>query len=126
MRIGGPGGGGSKRASCQAWLKLLIANGVRIGGPGGGGSQRDHFEAVPQLIGVALAVVFDADVSGGNWVTVGFDSPMVRPSTCTGGRRSKHKKSNGRTRKAWSEAKQRSPQGEGCRWVLMPGGGGRV
>ena len=22
--------------------------------------------------------------------------------------------------------KQRSPQGEGCRWLLMPGGGGEV
>ena len=92
---------------------------MRIGGPGGGGFKTDHFEAVSQLILVALAVVFEADVPGGNWVTVGFDSPM-------GGRRSEHKKSNGRTRKAWSEAKQRSPQGEGCRWVLMPGGGGRV
>ena len=29
-------------------------------------------------------------------------------------------------RASWSEAKQRSPQGEGCRWMLMPGGGGRV
>ena len=105
---------------------MLIANEVRIGDPGGGGFKTDHFKAVSQLILVALAVVFEADVPGGNWVTVGFDSPMVRPSTCIGGRRSKHKKSNGRTRKAWSEAKQRSPQGEGCRWVLMPGGGGRV
>ena len=50
------------KASCQAWLKLLIANEVRIGGPGGGGSQSDHFEAVPQLILVALAVVFEAYV----------------------------------------------------------------
>ena len=68
------------KASCQAWLKLLIANEVRIGGPGGGGSQSDHFEAVPQLILVALAVVFEAYVPGGNWVTGGFDSPLVHPS----------------------------------------------
>ena len=114
------------KASCQAWLKLLIANEVRIGGPGGGGSQSDHFEAVPQLIQVAMAVVFEAYVPGGNWVTAGFDSPLVHPSPSWApaidvhwGRRSKHKKSNGRTRKDWSEAKQRG-------WVLMPGGGGRV
>ena len=30
-------------------------------------------------------VVFQADVPGGNWVTVGFDSPLVRPWTCIGG-----------------------------------------
>ena len=94
------------KASCQAWLKLLIANEVRIGGPGGGGSQRDHFEAVPQPFGVAMVVVFEAYVPGGNWVTVGFDSPLVHPSPSWApsinvhwGRRSKHKKSNGRTRK---------------------------
>ena len=81
---------------------------MRIGGLGGGGFKTGHFEAVPQLILVALAVVFEADVPGGNWVTAGFDSPMVRPSTCIGGQRSKHKKSNGRTRKDWSDAKQRS------------------
>ena len=78
---------------------------------------RDHFEAVPQLIGVALALVFEADVPGGNWVTVGFDSPMVRPSTCTGGRRSKHKKSNGRTRKLGvrlSEGARRVKVADGC------------
>ena len=46
------------KASCQAWLKLLIANELRIGGPGGGGFKTDYFEAVPQLILVALAVVF--------------------------------------------------------------------
>ena len=43
--------------------------------------------AVPQLILVALAVVFEADVPSGNWVTAGFDSPLARPSTCIGGRR---------------------------------------
>ena len=37
------------KASCQAWLKWLIANEVRIGGPGGGGLKTDHFEALPQL-----------------------------------------------------------------------------
>ena len=75
------------KASCQAWLKWLIANEVRIGGPGGGGLKTDHFEALPQLILVALAVDFEADVPCGNWVTVGFDSPLVRPSTSVGGRR---------------------------------------
>ena len=60
-------------------------------GSGGGGFKTDHLEAVPQLILVALAVVFEADVPRGNWVTVGFDSPLVRPSTCIGGRRSKKK-----------------------------------
>ena len=30
-------------------------------------------------------VDFEADVPGGNWVTVGFDSPRVRPVTCIGG-----------------------------------------
>ena len=30
-------------------------------------------------------VDFEADVPGGNWVTVGFDSPLVRPVTCIGG-----------------------------------------
>ena len=53
--------------------KLLIANEVRIGGLGGGRLQKDHFEAL------------GADVPGGNWVTVGFDSPLVRPPTCIWG-----------------------------------------
>ena len=75
------------KASRQAWLKLLIANEVRIGGPGGGGLKTDHFEALPHLILVAMAVDFEADVPCGNWVTVGFDSPLVRPSTCIGWRR---------------------------------------
>ena len=35
----------------------------------------DNFEALPHLIVVALVVDFEADVPGGNWVTVGFDSP---------------------------------------------------
>ena len=73
------------KASCQAWLKLLIANEVRIGGPGGGADKTEDFEAIYHLILVAMAVVFEADVPGGNWVTVGFDSPLVRPSTCIGG-----------------------------------------
>ena len=75
------------KISCQAWLKLLIANEVRIGGPGGGGLKADHFEALPHLILVAMAVDFEADVPCGNWVTAGFDSPLVRPSTRVGGRR---------------------------------------
>ena len=58
------------KTSCQAWLKLLITNQGRLGGPGGGADKTDHFEA---------------DVPGGNCVTVGFDSPLVRPSTCIGG-----------------------------------------
>ena len=73
------------KASCQAWLKLLIANEVRIGGPGGCADKTDHFEAIHHLILVAMAVVFEADVPGGNWVTVGFDSSLVRPWTCIGG-----------------------------------------
>ena len=56
-------------------------------GPGGGGLKINNFEALPQLILVALAVVFEADVPCGNWVTVGFGSLLVRPSMCTGGRR---------------------------------------
>ena len=32
-----------------------------------------------------MAAVFEADVPGGNWVTVGFESSLVRPSTCIGG-----------------------------------------
>ena len=60
-------------------------NEVRIGGPGGGGLKTDHFEAVPQLILVALAVVFEADVPGGNWVTVGFDSPWSVHRRALGG-----------------------------------------
>ena len=73
------------KASCQAWLKLLFANEVRIGGPGGGRFKTDHFEALPQLNRVASVVDFEADVPGGNWVTVGFDSPLVRPPTCIWG-----------------------------------------
>ena len=73
------------KASCQAWLELLFANEVRIGGPGGGRFKTDHFEALPQLNRVASVVDFEADVPGGNWVTVGFDSPLVRSPTCTWG-----------------------------------------
>ena len=72
------------KASCQAWLELLFANEVRIGGPGGGRFKTDHFEALPQLNRVASVVDFEADVPGGNWVTVGFDSPLVRLVTCIG------------------------------------------
>ena len=73
------------KASCQAWLKLLIANEVRIGGLGGSRAERDKFGANHHLILVATVVVFAAHVPGGNWVTVGFDSPLVRPWTCIGG-----------------------------------------
>ena len=45
----------------------------------------DNFEALPHLIGVASVVDFEADVPGGNWVTVGFDSPLFRPPMCTWG-----------------------------------------
>ena len=51
----------------------------------GGRFKTDHFEALPQLNRVATVVDFEADVPGGNWVTVGFDSPLVRPVTCIGG-----------------------------------------
>ena len=73
------------KASCQAWLKLLIANEVRMGGLGGGPAETDKFEANHHLILVATVVVFQADAPGGNWVTVGFDSPLVHPWTCIGG-----------------------------------------
>ena len=73
------------KASCQAWLKLLIANEVRIGGLGGSRAERDKFGANHHLILVATVVVFAAHVPGGNWVTVGFDSPLVRPRTCIEG-----------------------------------------
>ena len=59
----------------SSMAKLLIANEVRIGGLGGGRLQTD-------LIRVATVVDFEADVPGGNWVTAGFDSPLVRPPTC--------------------------------------------
>ena len=62
--------------------KLLIANEVRIGGLGGGCLRTDAFHASPHLIRVATVVDFAAYVPGGNWVTVGFDSPLVRPPTC--------------------------------------------
>ena len=51
----------------------------------GGSLQTDHFEALPHLIRVAMVIDFEADVPGGNWVTVGFDSPLVRPPTCIWG-----------------------------------------
>ena len=73
------------KTSCQTWLQLLTPNEVRLGGPGGGADKPDFFEAIHHLILVAMAVVFEADVPGGNCVTVGFDSPLVRPSTCIRG-----------------------------------------
>jgi len=68
----------------SSMANFLIANEVRIGGLGGGRLQTDNFEALPHLIRVALVADFEADVPGGNWVTVGFDSPLVRPPTCMG------------------------------------------
>ena len=65
--------------------KLVIANEVRIGGLGGGRLQTDAFDAFPHLIRVATVVDFAAHVPGGNWVTVGFDSPLVRPLRCIWG-----------------------------------------
>ena len=44
-------------------------------GLGGGRLQTDKFDAFPHLIRVASVVDFAAHVPGGNWVTVGFDSP---------------------------------------------------
>ena len=72
MKVVGMRGEFFTKASCQAWL-------------GGGPSEMDQFEANHHLILVATVVVFQADVPGGNWVTVGFDSPLVRPWTCIGG-----------------------------------------
>ena len=66
----------------SSMAKWPIANEVRIGGLGGGRLQTDDFEALPHLIRVASVVDFKADVPGGNWVTVGFDSPLVHPPTC--------------------------------------------
>jgi len=42
-------------------------------GSGGGVAENvDDFEAILHLIRVAIAVDFEADVPGGNWVTVGY------------------------------------------------------
>ena len=49
--------------------KLLIANEVRIAVLGGVAENMDNFEAIMHLIAV---VDFEADVPGGNWVTVGY------------------------------------------------------
>ena len=59
-------------------------------GSGGRSSPNmDNFEALPHLIigwpPWSILRDFEADVPGGNWVTVGFDSPLVRPPTCTWG-----------------------------------------
>ena len=69
----------------SSMAKLVIANEVRIGGLGGGRLQTETFDAFPHLIRVASVVDFAAHVPGGNWVTVGFDSPPVRPLTCIWG-----------------------------------------
>ena len=64
--------------------KLLIANDVRIGGLGGVAQNMDNFEAIMHLIAV---VDFEADVPGGNWVTVGYRFlPGARLWGCKGGR----------------------------------------
>ena len=61
--------------------KLLIVNEVRIGGLGGGGSKHGPFwgTSPPNWGGHRgrFWIDFEADVAGGNWVTVGFDSPLV-------------------------------------------------
>ena len=54
-------------------------------GSGGQRAETSQFEAVHQPFGVATVVGFAANVPGGNWVTVGFDSPLVRAWTCIGG-----------------------------------------
>ena len=69
----------------SSMAKLLIANKVRIGGLGGGRLQASNFHAFPHLIRVATVVDFAAYVPGGNCVTVGFDSPLVRPLKCIWG-----------------------------------------
>ena len=66
----------------SSMAKLLTANKVRIGGLGGGRLQTSTFHAFPHLIRVASVVDFAAYVPGGNCVTVGFDSPLVRPLKC--------------------------------------------
>ena len=93
--------------------EVAHANEVRIG-VWGAACRTSQFEAVPQPFGVATVVGFAANVPGGNWVTVGFDSPWSVHGRALGG--SKQKKSNGRTRitrKDWSKVKHRSLQGEG-------------
>ena len=68
-------------------MKLLIANEVRIGGLGGVAENMYNFEAIMHLIGVATVVDFEADVPGGNWVTVGYRFlPGARLWGCKGGR----------------------------------------
>ena len=69
----------------SSMAKLVIANEVRIRGLGGGRLQTDAFHAFPHLIKVASVVDFAAYVPGGNWVTVGFDPPLVRPVKCIWG-----------------------------------------
>ena len=75
----------SLKSHVSSMAKLVIANEVRIGGLGGGRLQTDAFHAFPNLIRVASVVDFAAYVPGGNWVTVGFDPPLVRPLKCIWG-----------------------------------------
>ena len=60
-------------------------------GSGGQRAETSQFEAVHQPFGVATVVGFAANVPGGNWVTVGFDSPLVRAWTCIGGVKTEEK-----------------------------------
>ena len=63
---------------------MLIANEVRIAVLGGVAENMDNFEAIMHLIAV---VDFEADVPGGNWVTVGYRFlPGARLWGCKGGR----------------------------------------
>ena len=56
-------------------------------GSWGGAENMDDFEAILHLIRVATAVDFEADVPGGNWVTVGYRFlPGARLWGCKGGR----------------------------------------
>ena len=69
--------------------KLLIANEVRIGGLGAVAAKRTVLRHFPTYNWGGhrgrFWIDFEADVPGGNWVTVGFDSPLVRPPTCIWG-----------------------------------------
>ena len=102
------------KASCQAWLKLLIANEVRIGGLGGGVPKPDHLRQFPNHLGwprwSVLRPMYQVAI-GWRWGSI---PPWSVHGRALGG--SKQKKSNGRTRitrKDWSKVKHRSLQGEG-------------
>ena len=65
------------KASCQAWLKLLIANEVRIG-VWGQRAETSQFEAVHQPFGVATAVGFAAKYQ----VAIGWRWVRFPPGPC--------------------------------------------